>query len=445
MRRAFTITMSPILTLLTVAQTMAQTPTPLSLAEAVHRATSQSAAVAVAGARIDASRGRLTQTRGALLPSLSADALWLNRSFNLKTFGIQFPSVPGQPPLPDLVAPFTSVDGRISATWNLLDYGSILRVRAASAGVSASEAEGSEVGEGAAAMAGLAYVRAARGEAAVRARQDEVQLSQDLVNLAQAQVEAGVSAGIDLARAKTQQAQAEGALLVAKNEAERAQIDLARSLGADPATRFALSDTLASTLALSSAPLERSVAIRQALAQRPDLQAEIARGSQISLSRSAAGADRLPKLGLAADYGLSGLNVSDAITTRQVAVQVTVPLLDGFRREGRIAEADAAERESEARLKDLQQQVAADVGSALLDIESATQQESVATRRVALAQDELSQARDRFQTGVAGNIEVIDAQASLVKARDAVLDARTQAATARIRLARAVGSATTLH
>jgi outer membrane protein TolC len=163
------------------------------------------------------------------------------------------------------------------------------------------------------------------------------------------------------------------------------------------------------------------------------------------LGRSALGAERLPKIGLAADYGLSGLNVSDAITTRQVGLQITLPLLDGFRREGRMAEADAAERESEARQKDLQQQVAADVGAALLDIESAAQQEEVATRRVALAQDELTQARDRFQTGVAGNIEVIDAQASLVTARNAVLDARTQAATARIRLARATGSATTLH
>ncbi|HEY2825120.1 MAG TPA: TolC family protein [Gemmatimonadales bacterium] len=420
-------------------------PPPLSLAEAVHRATSGTAVVAVAEARADASRARVTETRGALLPSLSAGGLWLNRSFNLKTFGLQFPTLPGQAPLPDLVAPFTSVDGRITATWNVFDYSSVLRLKAAGAGVLTSDADRDAASEGAAAMAGMAYVRAARGRAAVQAREDDAALSRELVGLAQSQVEAGVSAAIDVTRAQTQLAQAEGALLVARNEAERAQIDLARAMGADPAMRYALTDTLASTLAMSSAPTERTAAIQAALRQRPDLNAEIQRASRAALDRSAVGAERLPKLGLAADWGYSGLNVSDAIATRQVAVQVTVPLLDGFRREGRIAEADAAERESDARRRDLEQQVAADVGTALLDIESAGQQEAVAARRVALAQDELAQARDRFQTGVAGNIEVIDAQSSLVRARDAVLDARTQAATARIRLARAVGSAATLH
>ena len=44
-----------------------------------------------------------------------------------------------------------------------------------------------------------------------------------------------------------------------------------------------------------------------------------------------------------------------------------------------------------------------------------------------------------------GNIEVIDAQSSLVHARDADIDARFAAAAARVALARAVGVARTLH
>jgi outer membrane protein TolC len=51
----------------------------------------------------------------------------------------------------------------------------------------------------------------------------------------------------------------------------------------------------------------------------------------------------------------------------------------------------------------------------------------------------------RFAAGVAGNIEVINAQATLLQARDADIDARFGAAVARVALASAVGVAQTLH
>jgi outer membrane protein TolC len=46
---------------------------------------------------------------------------------------------------------------------------------------------------------------------------------------------------------------------------------------------------------------------------------------------------------------------------------------------------------------------------------------------------------------VAGNIEVINAQLSFVRARDTDIDARFAAAVARVALARAVGVARLLH
>jgi len=126
-------------------------------------------------------------------------------------------------------------------------------------------------------------------------------------------------------------------------------------------------------------------------------------------------------------------------------VQVSVPLFDGFRREGRIAEQSAVAEEAGVREHDLRQQVAADVQSALLDLNTAQAQEAIAAERLQLAQDELTQARQRFAAGVTGNIEVIDAQSSLLRARDGDIDARFAAAAARVALARAVGSARTLH
>src|SRR5436305_1926994 len=160
---------------------------------------------------------------------------------------------------------------------------------------------------------------------------------------------------------------------------------------------------------------------------------------------SAIRAERLPRVEVAADYGVNGLTVPSAIATRDLTLQVSVPILDGFRREARLAEQNAVVRESQVREHDLRQQIAADVAGALLDPHSAPAQQAVAAERLRLAADELAQSRERFKAGVAGNIEVIDAQSNLIRARDTDIDARFAAASARVSLARAAGVARTLH
>src|SRR5207245_1047484 len=128
----------------------------------------------------------------------------------------------------------------------------------------------------------------------------------------------------------------------------------------------------------------------------------VARGAAARQTSSAIRAERLPRLDLEADYGVNGLTMPSAISTRQVALQVTVPILDGFRREARIAEQNATVSEARVRERDLRQQIAADVDAALLDLRSAEAQQIVAAERLRLATDELAQARERFKAGVAG-------------------------------------------
>src|SRR5437879_4527264 len=303
---------------------------------------------------------------------------------------------------------------------------------ASTAQVTGATAEGGAVSEGAAVTAALAYLRAVRAAAAVAARQADSSIAADLVALAQAQKDAGVSSAIDVTRARTQLVTAEGGLLVARNQLDRARIDLARALGIDPATPLALTDTLTARLGAADAPATADSAITLALARRPDLAAEAARAEAARRSAAAITAERLPRVGLEADYGSNGPTVGSSIGTGQIAVQVTLPILDGFRREGRAAEQQAVVRESDVRTRDLKQQIAADVTGAFLDLGAAGAQQTIAAERLRLAQDELAQARERFKAGVAGHIEVIDAQASLIRARDTDIDARFAAAAARL-------------
>jgi outer membrane protein len=437
--------MRPALGIVVVASATAfsplagQGPLRLSFGEAVRHAAGQAPTVALATLRTDEANARVRQARAALLPSLDAAGLWVNRDFNSRSLGINLPGIPV------LVPSFNNYDGRLTATQALFDWSSAARVRAASAQADGSRADAGATVEGAAQAAALAYLRATRAQALVAARQADSSIAAELVVLAQAQRAAGVSPSIDVTRARTQLVAAEGLLIVARNQRDRARIDVARALGLEPGTPPELTDTLTGTLGAADLGADPGVVVAAALANRPDLKAELARGTAARRTSSAIRAERLPQLGLEADYGANGLTVPSAIATRQVALKVTVPIFDGLRREARLAEQDAVAQESQVRERDLRQQITADVDTAFLNLRSAEAQQVIAAEQFRLALDELSQARERFKAGVAGNIDVINAQSNLIRARDTDIDARYAAASARVALARAAGVARTLH
>ncbi len=412
-------------------------PLRLTLGEAVARAAGASPGVELAGLRTAEAAARVRQARAGLLPSLTGSAGWLNRTFNRASLGFDFPAAPGTEPPPDLVGPFDNVDARLRLTQALVDYAGWARVRAARAEVSGSEALGGVVAEAAAETAALAYLRAVRAGALVAARRADSALAAELLALARAQHEVGASPVIDVTRARTQLATAAGALVVARSRRDRARLDLLRALGLGPETALETTDSLTADLAVAPVPAGPAAA----LARRAELAAERARGTAARTTASAITAERLPRLELAADYGLNGRRAADALATRQIALQVSVPILDGFRREGRLAEQRALVLAAEIRERDLERAIASEVDAALLDLHAAQAQQGIAAERLRLAEEELAQARERFAAGVAGHIEVITAQVSLIAARDAEIDARFGAAAARVALARAVGTA----
>src|SRR5437879_2668344 len=230
-------------------------------------------------------------------------------------------------------------------------------VRAASAQADGSRAERGATVEVAAQTAAMTYLGAARAAAVVAARRADSSIAAELVTLAEAQKQAGVSAALDVTRARTQLVTAEGLLIIARNELDRGRIALARALAIDPATPLELADTLAAGLSTADVPRDRQAAVAAALEARPDLRAEVARGAAARQTGSAIRAERLPRLDLDADYGVNGLTMPSAISTRQVALQVTVPILDGFRREARIAEQTAAVSEARRRARDVRHQI----------------------------------------------------------------------------------------
>ncbi len=95
--------------------------------------------------------------------------------------------------------------------------------------------------------------------------------------------------------------------------------------------------------------------------------------------------------------------------------------------------------------EDLRSQIALEVKTAIAQLAAARNEVDVANLGVKLAQDEVSQARDRFDAGVANNIEVIQAQDALARANDNQITALYRYNQARADLARAIGQMEALY
>ena len=416
----------------------------LSLSDAVRIASGGAASVELATLNEDEARARRAQARGILFPSITGSASDYNRTVSLKAQGFAF-SFPGAPPFPEPIGPFESFDARLRARQTLLDLSGLQHVRAADFAQRQAREDRNASSEAAAQAAAAAYLKATRAQAILAARETDARIANELLGIAEAQQHAGTAPRIDRTRAQTQLASSRGQVLVAKNQRDRALIDLARSLGRPPGTTLDLADTLGGEIARSDAPEVETTATGVAYDRRPELASQRARESSARAEKSAISAERLPHVDAAADWGRAGANAEHSVETRSYGVELSMPFFDGGRREGRIAEQSSVIQAATVRTRDLREQIAAEVQAALLDLSSARSQLEVAQERLGLALEELGEARERFVSGVAGNIEIINAQASVVGARDTEIEARYAIASARVALARATGVARTLR
>lgn len=416
--------------------------TVLSLGDAARLAAKQNGAVDVARTRIAGAEARVQQKRGALMPDLAAGIQQAGRSTNTATFGFSFRDATGKPllnPNGELLGPIPTVDLRYRVTQPLLDLGKVANWRAAQTATEAVRADVNAAAEVAAASAAAAYVRAARADAQVAARLADSTLAAELLGIARDQLKAGVGIALDVTRAQSQLAATRAQLITARNERDRATLDLKRATGSALDAPLTLRDSLGA-LPVETATPDEAAAVTRATSQRADIRALQAQEASQQKALDAIRWERTPQLGLVVDHGALGKSWGHLLPTYTWGVQLSVGLFDGFRREGRQEEQIAGTRETEAKLRDLKTQSAVEVRAALLDLAAAREQLDVLRERLDLAEQEVAQARERFRAGVSGNADVITALLSLNQARTLRNDALASYHTARVSLARAMGA-----
>jgi outer membrane protein TolC len=405
-------------------------------------AAAQTAGVQSAEARVQEAQARVNQQRSALLPQIEADPNWTSHTINSASFGFNFPAEPGQPPLLNpngqIIGPVKLWDFRGQLSQTVFNPAARQRVTAARAGVAAATADVAVAAEQAATSAAGIYVRALRSDAALQARLADSALAADLLQVARDQLQAGVGVALDVTRAQSQLAASRSQLIAARNDRDRSRVDLLRALNLPLDTRLELTDSLASAN-LPDASNE-SAAVDQAMRSRPDIRAADAQLAAAQQQLEAIRATRLPTVGVFGNDGPTGIGLNHLLNTYTYGVQLSWPVFEGGRREGQQQEQEATLRDIDVRRRDLRNQAAADIRSAMLDIASAREQVDAARERQRLAEQEVEQARDRFRAGVSGNADVITASQTLNNARTGLIDALSSYQAARVSLARAEGT-----
>lgn len=418
-----------------------QQPRRISLGDAARLAAQQTATVQSAQLRVEEARARVNQSRADLFPQINLIPNWTSRTINSATFGFSIPAESGQAPLLNpkgqVLGPVRIWDLRGQFNQSVFDPAARSRVSAARAGVNTAAADVANQSEASAANAAAVYVRTARADAMVDARVADSVLAAGLLSIARDQLAAGVGIALDVTRAESQLANARAQLIAARNDRNRAHLDLRRALNIPLDAPLELTDSL-STLPFAEVTTQQA-AIDEALRRRPDLKVMNEQLNQSERQLAAIRATRLPRLGAFGDDGYNGF-IDHLLNTYTYGVQLSWNVLDGGRRKAEGEEQTAMSRDIEVRRRDLRQQISLDVRSALLDLASAREQVDAARERQRFAEQEVAQAQERFRAGVASNADVITASATLNAARTGLIDALTAYQGARVSLARAEGT-----
>lgn len=414
----------------------------LTLGDAARMAAERGVTVLEARARADAAEARVTGALSELLPSVDADVYTGGRTFNTASFGLDFPTVPGQSPFFDpegeVVGPVKSADLRARIEVPLLDLGAVGRRREARAGLDAARRAEDATADGAASAAARAYVATLRARAEVVARDEDLRLAEELLDVARGSVESGVGVAIDVTRAESQLATIRAQRLAADHRARAAELALRRMLRLSDDAILELTDELAPLPGMESP--DESDAIALALRRRSDLWTAEAYRTAALEAVSATRAGRLPRLSASVDEGFYGRRFGHMLNTYSWTVGVAVPLFDGFDRSSRVREQRAAADEIAHRIEGLREDVVFQVRQALLDLDSAREQADALAERERLARLEVDQEEERVRAGVSGTADLVRAAQRLNEARTAQLDALAAVLAARVGLAAATGT-----
>lgn len=413
----------------------------LSLEQAVRLALARHPDVEKARAAADALKGKIREVRSQALPSANITVngtRWRDPSL-LNASGIdKFPEE-----LRNALVPVGV---------NLFDYGISVKQPLYTAGkvgtalrLASIEAEGSladidRAGQDLALEVVKAYydlLWAERYRDLVSATQEQRKLHAEM---ARTRFQNGVATEVDVLRSEVAVANGQPDLVRAENAVRQARALLNYYLVRPTDFPTETAEDFAEK-AWTERDLEALV--QEAERGRPELNrlriAERSAEEQLNLAK----AESRLRVDATAGYGIVSRLVENLFNPSysrwNIGVSMTLPVFDGFRRNGLVEQAVAARRAARLEREKVQQQIRLGIQQALDEVQAAQQTVEAARANIAQAEKVLRMTQENYRYGAATTLDIVDAQTALAVARTNLLKGMHDYAVARANLQWALG------
>jgi outer membrane protein len=291
--------------------------------------------------------------------------------------------------------------------------------------------------------------------ATVEAMLAALKSAQAVEEAAQARLDAGLATQPDLLLARQDRVRAEYNLSSAQRAVSDTQSALAEAVGITPTMPLKIAP-------MSGLPLPDEMTnsvestMDQALANRPDLAAQLAalRASEADVSK--AKAEYLPQIGLNGSVG-KAYSLFDAYTGGKttgpfeyndtiydISLTLSWDIFDGFLRRNKLREAEALREQTAAELSALQLKALREVWKAYVDVKTALVQYQAAQALLAASQDSYNANITKYENGLGTLIDLLAAERELADARTFIVESRAELLESAAALAFAVGESNAL-
>jgi len=390
------------------------------LARLVEEAAAANLDLAVAAARLAQARESLVQARAGRVPTVGASG------------GVRR----GVGDRDDR----TSLDVGADAAWEVDLFGRIARgIEAARADAEGAFYDREALRVAVAAEVATNYVEARLAQERLALARDSLAIADDNLQIAQWRVQAGLVSSLDAEQARAQRAQTAASIPGLESAFASAGYRLAVLTARPPG---ALIGELAAARPIPAGPEDVAVGIpADTLRQRPDVRAAERTLAAQTARIGVAEAQLYPGLRLGGNIGTAAFSLGGLVEaiTGAIFAGIDQTLFDGGRLRSQVRSQEAA---TEAALASYRQSVLIaleDVENALLALDSARARQAQFALALEAASNTAILSRVQYRAGLTDFRALLEAERSLLSARDGLANSRGDEALALVRLYRALG------
>lgn len=318
-------------------------------------------------------------------------------------------------------------DGNVTAMYPIFSggrdwYGYKAATRRAEAGREMLRATEVDV----AMQARLDYVAAVREAENVRVTEDLLRDIEERLRVTRQTFEAGRVPRFYVLRDEAELANARQMQAMAQSRAGQALVALKTTLGLDLGSALELADRLEIT------PVTVSIdqGVREAADRHPEIRAAARQREAGDAEVRAAYGNYWPQVSLSYMYDWAWSRdrnmPGESAEGYSAGIVVTLPLFDGFMRENAVKTAKA-KRDRAVQAEELaRQQIVKEVNQAALMLAAAEKSVDASRSGLEQAEEEFRVIRERFESGRGIQLEILDAQVALTRARFNAVNARAE-------------------